>query len=109
MRREARKPGRSLGGSAAGARPPYRRIGAGSAALADALCLDHGHRAVDARAGPAVASHELDRLDLAAIAPLVAVIVALGVYPNFVTHRTEKDTTAAIQAARGVSQELAAR
>ena len=30
--------------------------------------------------------------NLAAIAPLVAVIVALGVYPQFVLHRTEKDT-----------------
>ena len=42
------------------------------------------------REGPAVESRELSRLDLAAIAPLVAVIVALGIYPNFVTSRSER-------------------
>ena len=53
------------------------------------------------RVGPAVESREIDGVNLAAIAPLVAVIVALGVYPNFVVHRTEKATMAAIaEAAR---------
>jgi len=33
------------------------------------------------------------------VAPLVAVIVALGFYPNFVTHRTEEATSAAIAGA----------
>ena len=42
----------------------------------------------------------IDRVNLAAIAPLVAVIVALGVYPNFVVERTEKDTRASIAKAR---------
>jgi NADH-quinone oxidoreductase subunit M len=42
------------------------------------------------RVGPAVESVDVDRVNLAAIAPLVAVIVALGVYPNFVVSRTEK-------------------
>ena len=41
-----------------------------------------------------------DGLDLAAIAPLVAVVVALGLYPNFVVERTEGATTAAIEQAR---------
>jgi hypothetical protein len=31
------------------------------------------------------------------------------VYPNFVVHRTEKATTAAIAEAHGVGQEVAAR
>jgi NADH:ubiquinone oxidoreductase subunit 4 (subunit M) len=48
-------------------------------------------------------------LDLAAVAPLVAVIVALGVYPNFVVERTETSTTAAIEQARGVAEEVASR
>ena len=48
------------------------------------------------RVGPAVESVEIDRVNLAAIAPLVAVIVALGVYPHFVTERTERDTQQAI-------------
>ena len=48
------------------------------------------------RAGPVVESRDVDRVNLAAIVPLVAVIVALGVYPNFVVERTEKDTRASI-------------
>jgi NADH:ubiquinone oxidoreductase subunit 4 (subunit M) len=51
------------------------------------------------RVGPAVESLEIDRVNLAAIAPLVAVIVALGVYPQFVVDRTEKDTQRSITAA----------
>jgi NADH-quinone oxidoreductase subunit M len=66
-------------------------------------------RTMHNRAGPAVASRDIGRLDLAAIAPLVVVIVALGVYPHFVVDRTEGATTAAIEEARGVGQEVAAR
>jgi NADH-quinone oxidoreductase subunit M len=46
------------------------------------------------RVGPAVESRDIDRVNLAAVAPLVAVIVALGVYPAFVLDRTEQDTGA---------------
>ena len=49
------------------------------------------------RVGAAVESREIDRVNLAAIVPLVAVVIALGLYPQFVVHRTEKDTTNAIQ------------
>jgi NADH-quinone oxidoreductase subunit M len=66
-------------------------------------------RTMHNRVEPAVESREMFRLDLAAVAPLVAVIVALGVYPNFVVERTETSTTAAIEAAQGVAQEVAAR
>ena len=52
------------------------------------------------RLGEAVVSREMDRLDLATIAPVVAVIVALGVYPNLVISRTDKATTAKIAPAR---------
>jgi NADH-quinone oxidoreductase subunit M len=52
------------------------------------------------RLGEAVASREMDRIDLATIAPVVAVIVALGVYPNLVISRTDKATTAKIAPAR---------
>jgi NADH-quinone oxidoreductase subunit M len=48
------------------------------------------------RAATAVESLEIDRVNLAAIAPLVAVIVALGVYPHFVVHRTDRDTARVI-------------
>jgi NADH-quinone oxidoreductase subunit M len=66
-------------------------------------------RTMHNRPGPAVESHEIDGLHLAAIVPLAAVIVALGVYPNFVVHRTQKATTASIQEARGFGQQVAER
>jgi NADH-quinone oxidoreductase subunit M len=66
-------------------------------------------RTMHNRVGPSVVSHEIDGLHLAAIAPLVLLVVALGVYPNFVVKRTETSTTAAIEAAQTVSQEVAAR
>jgi NADH-quinone oxidoreductase subunit M len=50
------------------------------------------------RVGPTVESREIDRVNLAAVAPLVAVIVALGVYPHFVIDRTEQATAKQIDA-----------
>ena len=66
-------------------------------------------RTMHNRPGPAVESREIDGLHLAAIAPLVAVIVALGLYPHFVVHRTEDATTAAIAEAHGAGQQVAGR
>jgi NADH-quinone oxidoreductase subunit M len=66
-------------------------------------------RTMHNRVEPAVQSREIDRLSLAAVAPLVAVVVALGLYPHFVVERTEEATTAAIEQARSVGQEVAAR
>ena len=66
-------------------------------------------RTMHNRVGPAVDSREIDGLNLAAIAPLVAVIVALGLYPNFVVERTEGATTAAIEQPRSVTEEVASR
>jgi NADH-quinone oxidoreductase subunit M len=62
------------------------------------------------RAGPAVESREIDTLNLSAVAPLVAIVIALGLYPNFVLHRTERDTTRAIAEASqgGGTQEVSA-
>jgi NADH:ubiquinone oxidoreductase subunit 4 (subunit M) len=48
------------------------------------------------RTGPAVESRELSRRDFALIAPLVAVILFLGVYPQFVLSRSEKSTIARV-------------
>jgi NADH-quinone oxidoreductase subunit M len=61
------------------------------------------------RVGPAVESREIDGVHLAAIAPLVAVIIALGLYPHYVVDRTEGATTASIEGARSVGQEVASR
>jgi NADH:ubiquinone oxidoreductase subunit 4 (subunit M) len=62
------------------------------------------------RVGQGVESREIDAVNLAAVAPLVAVVVALGVYPHFVLHRTEQDTKQAIAEARqaGGAQEVSA-
>jgi NADH-quinone oxidoreductase subunit M len=46
------------------------------------------------RVAPVVASRDIDAVNLAAIAPLVAVIVALGVYPHFFLDRTAQDSGA---------------
>ena len=61
-------------------------------------------------AGAAVESRDIDRLNLAALAPLVAIVIVLGLYPNFVVHRTEQATTGAIAEAHavGTAQEVSA-
>jgi NADH-quinone oxidoreductase subunit M len=61
------------------------------------------------RVGPDVKSRDIDGLNLAAVAPLVVVIVALGLYPQFVIKRTEDATTASIAAAKDIGEEVASR
>jgi NADH-quinone oxidoreductase subunit M len=56
-------------------------------------------RTMHNRVGPAVASRELGGLDLVTIAPVVAVLVALGVYPQLLLDRSEEATTKQIVAA----------
>ena len=65
--------------------------------------------AMHSRVGPAVKSRDIDGLNLAAVAPLVVVIVALGLYPQFVIKRTEDATTASIAAAKDIGEEVASR
>ena len=71
--------------------------------LASVYMIRLFQRTMHNRVGPKVRSSEIDGLHFAAIAPLVAVIVALGVYPNFVVERTERSTVDKIQAARALS------
>jgi NADH-quinone oxidoreductase subunit M len=66
-------------------------------------------RVMHNRVGPAVESRDIDGLHLAAIAPLVAIVIALGLYPHFIVDRTEEATTASIEAARTVGEEVASR
>jgi NADH-quinone oxidoreductase subunit M len=63
------------------------------------------------RVGPTVESRDIDGVNLAAVAPLVAIVIALGVYPHFVVNRTERDTGQSIAKAReaGAQQEAAIR
>ena len=64
-------------------------------------------RTMHGRRGPKVESRDVRGVELAAIVPLVVVIVALGVYPNFVVQRTERATVERIVGARAVAEELA--
>jgi NADH-quinone oxidoreductase subunit M len=72
--------------------------------LASVYMIRLFQRTMHNREGPAVESRELGRIDLAGIAPLVAVIVALAVYPSFVVERTERATTAAIEEPSNVAR-----
>jgi NADH-quinone oxidoreductase subunit M len=87
----------------------YGLVASTGVVLAAVYMIRVFQRTMHNRVGPAVQSREMGGLDLAAVAPLVAVIVALGLYPNFVVERTETSTTAAIDQARGVAQEVASR
>ena len=51
----------------------------------------------------AAESRDLTRGELGVIAPLVAVIVALGVYPQLVTHRTEDATVGKVREAAQIA------
>ncbi len=87
----------------------YGLVASAGVVLAAVYMIRVFQRTMHNRPGPAVESSEIDGLNLAAIAPLVAVIVALGVYPNFVVHRTEKATTASIQEAITGAPQVAER
>jgi NADH-quinone oxidoreductase subunit M len=87
----------------------YGLVASVGVVLASVYMIRVFQRTMHNRPGPTVESREIDGLNLAAVAPLVAVIVALGVYPHFVVHRTEEATTAAIAEAVGVAQEVARR
>ncbi len=50
------------------------------------------------RVGPGVATTEIRFADVAAIAPLVLVILALAFYPQFVLHRTQRSVQSSLRA-----------
>jgi NADH-quinone oxidoreductase subunit M len=72
--------------------------------LAAVYMIRFYQRAMHNRAGPEVESFEVRRLELGLIAPLVAVVIALGVYPNFIVERTEKTTLAKERPAAAIAQ-----
>jgi NADH:ubiquinone oxidoreductase subunit 4 (subunit M) len=53
-------------------------------------------RSMHNRTSPDVESRDATRWELGLIAPLVAVIIALGVYPNFVLTRTQTSAQASL-------------
>jgi NADH-quinone oxidoreductase subunit M len=62
-------------------------------------------RSMHNRTGPGVDSRDLTPGELVPIAGLVAVIVALGVYPHFVVKRTERSTLGSERAAAVVAHQ----
>jgi NADH-quinone oxidoreductase subunit M len=86
----------------------YGLVASAGVVLAAVYMIRLFQRTMHNREAPAVSSSDVGSLDLAAIAPLVAVIVALGVYPHFVVERTERSTTAAIAEADPGHREVSA-
>jgi len=67
--------------------------------LASVYMIRVFQRVMHNRVGPAVESREIDGLNLAAVAPIVLVVIALGLYPQFVVERTERSTAQSIEQA----------
>ena len=64
--------------------------------LASVYALRLFIRAMHNRVGPSVASREIGLLDGVVLAPLIAVIVFLGLYPQLALHRSEVAVKAAV-------------
>ena len=62
-------------------------------ALAAVYMIRMYQRSMHNRLAPGAESRELSRWDFGLIAPLVAVIIALGVYPQFVLERSERSVS----------------
>jgi NADH-quinone oxidoreductase subunit M len=78
----------------------YGLVASAGVALAAVYMIRMYQRSMHNRGGPAVESRELSRWDFGLIAPLVAVILFLGVYPQFVLSRSEQSTTARVPSAQ---------
>jgi NADH-quinone oxidoreductase subunit M len=70
----------------------YGIVAAAGVVLASVYMIRFYQRAMHNRVGPEVESREISRSEFGLVAPLVAVIIALGVYPNFVLTRSESST-----------------
>ncbi|GAC1320121.1 MAG: NADH-quinone oxidoreductase subunit M [Thermoleophilaceae bacterium] len=83
----------------------YGIVASAGVALAAVYMIRVYLRAMHGRAGAEVVSSDIGRPDLALLAPLVLVIVALGIYPNFFLSRSQDATVARVpQAAAAVAR-----
>jgi NADH-quinone oxidoreductase subunit M len=73
-------------------------VAAAGVALASVYTIRLFIRAMHNRTGDGVQSSEICALELGVIAPVAAVIVVLGVYPQVILEGTEKATTRAVAA-----------
>jgi NADH-quinone oxidoreductase subunit M len=69
----------------------YGLVASAGVALAAVYMIRLYQGTMHGRVGPVVESREIDRVNLAAVVPLVAIVIALGVYPNFVLDRASDD------------------
>jgi NADH-quinone oxidoreductase subunit M len=83
----------------------YGIVASVGVALAAVYMIRAYQRSMHGRLGAGVESRDLDRRELGLLAPLVVVIVALGLYPQFVLKRTEKATVSKIEAVQGAVAE----
>jgi NADH-quinone oxidoreductase subunit M len=74
----------------------YGLVASAGVALAAVYMIRLYQGTMHGRVGPAVDSREIDGVNLAAVVPLVAVVIALGLYPHFVLDRTEADAQRSI-------------
>jgi NADH-quinone oxidoreductase subunit M len=81
----------------------YGLVASVGAVLAAVYMIRVFQRSMHNRVGEAVESRELCRLDLACIAPITAVVIFLGLYPQFVLDRTEEATVAKVRPAAEVA------
>jgi NADH-quinone oxidoreductase subunit M len=72
--------------------------------LASVYMIRVFQKAMHYRVGPRMEPRELGLVDLAAIAPITLVVVALGVYPQLVLERTERSADASIASAREIAE-----
>jgi NADH-quinone oxidoreductase subunit M len=82
----------------------YGLVASAGVALAAVYMIRMYQRSMHNVSGPGVESFEAGRAEVALIAPFVAIVIALGVYPNFVLTRTERATTAALQQTEQVAE-----
>jgi NADH-quinone oxidoreductase subunit M len=75
-------------------------VASAGVALAAVYMIRVYQRTMHNPVAPGVASRELSGLDVATIAPVVAVVVALGIYPQLLLDRSEETTTKKIQPAQ---------
>ena len=81
----------------------YGLVASAGVVLAAVYMIRVFQRAMHNRLPASAESHELDAIDFAAIAPIVAVIVALGVYPQLLLERSDEAVTAKIDRAAQIA------
>ena len=84
-------------------------VAGGGVVLSAVYMIRLYQRSMHNRVGAGVESRDLTRAELVTIAPLVAVILALGFYPHFIVRRTEAATVPRVFRAAALAHERGAQ